>query len=159
MTMPEHADRVIRPIATNRKALHDYFVMQKIEAGIQLSGTEVKSLRAGKVNFKDAYATFPTRNSDEIVLVNLHISAYEFGNRENHQPLRPRKLLLNKREAQRLRSASQEQGLSIVPLSLYFSGPYVKVELGIVKGKKSYDKRAAVAEREADRAMRRLDDD
>ena len=152
------ADRVIRPIAANKKALHDYMVLQKFEAGIVLTGTEVKSLRAGKANLKDSYATFPTKNSDEFVLMNLHISPYEHGNRENHNPLRPRRLLVKAKEASRYRQAIQEQGLTIVPLSMYFSGPYVKVELAIVKGKKHYDKRADMKERDAERAMRRGED-
>jgi SsrA-binding protein len=103
----------------------------------------------------DAYAVFPSRNSDELVLVGLHIAPYEFGNRENHVPLRPRRLLLHQRELGRLRAALEEKGLSLVPLSVYFSGPYVKVELGLVRGKKLYDKRAALKDREHERAIRR----
>jgi SsrA-binding protein len=153
--MPSPPDRTIRPIVTNRKAFHEYEVLQRFEAGIVLSGTEVKSLRAGKVNVMDAYAVFPSRNSDELVLVGLHIAPYEFGNRENHVPLRPRRLLLHQRELGRLRAALEEKGLSLVPLSVYFSGPYVKVELGLVRGKKLYDKRAALKDREHERAIRR----
>ena len=156
--MKPDTERKQRTIANNRKALHDYFVVQSFEAGIVLTGTEVKSLRAGKVNFKDSYATFPTKNSDEFVLMNMHISPYEHGNRENHEPLRPRRLLVKRNEAKRYRQAVQEQGLSIVPLSIYFSGPYVKVELAIVKGKKHYDKRADIKEKDIARAMRRGDE-
>ena len=130
-------------------------MLQRYEAGIVLSGTEVKSLRAGKVNVMDAYAVCPSRKSDELVLVGLHIAPYEFGNRENHETLRPRRLLLHQRELQRLRAALEEKGLSLVPLSIYFSGPYVKVELGLVRGKKLYDKRAAGKDREHERAIRR----
>ena len=151
-------DRPLKLIAQNKKALHEYFVLQKTEAGIVLQGTEVKALRAGKANLKDAYAAFPEKNSDEMYLMNLHISPYDFGNRENHAPLRPRKLLVSKREAVRLRQAVQEKGLTIVPLSLYFSGPYVKVELAVVKGKKLYDKREDMQKRDIERAMRREDD-
>lgn len=156
--MKPDTERKQRTIASNRKALHEYFVIQSFEAGIVLTGTEVKSLRAGKVNFKDAYATFPHKNSDEFVLVNLHISPYEHGNRENHEPLRPRRLLVKRFEAKRYKQAVQEQGLSIVPLAIYFSGPYVKVELAIVKGKKHYDKRADIKEKDLARAMRRGDE-
>jgi SsrA-binding protein len=153
--MSAPTERTIRPIITNRKALHEYEVLQRYETGIVLTGTEVKSLRAGKVNLSDAYATFPSRTSHELVLLGLHIAAYEFGNRENHVPNRPRRLLLHERELVRLRSAIEEKGLSLVPLSIYFSGPYVKVELGLVRGKKLYDKRASIKEREHERAVRR----
>jgi SsrA-binding protein len=151
-------DRIQRPIATNKKATHDYTVLQTFEAGIVLTGTEVKSLRAGKANLKDCYATFPRKDSDEFVLMNLHISPYEHGNRENHNPLRPRRLLVKGREARRYRQAIQEQGLTIVALSMYFSGPYVKLEMAIVKGKKHYDKRADMKEKDIQRALRRGDD-
>lgn len=150
-------DRTIRTIITNRKALFEYEVIQRFEAGIALVGTEVKSLRAGKVNLADAYAMFPSRATDECFLVGLHISPYEFGQRENHEPLRRRKLLLKHHELQRLREGIEEKGLTVVPLSLYFSGPYVKVELGLVRGKKLYDKRAATKDREQRREMQRRD--
>ncbi|MBU3680114.1 MAG: SsrA-binding protein SmpB [Candidatus Kapabacteria bacterium] len=149
-------DRTIRPIITNRKALFEYEVLQRFEAGIALTGTEVKSLRAGKVNMADAYAMFPSRAQNELFLVGLHISPYDFGQRENHDPLRKRKLLLKYHELQRLREGIEEKGLTVVPLSLYFSGPYVKVELGLVRGKKLYDKRAATKEREQKREMKRV---
>ncbi len=151
-------ERKERLIASNKKALHEYFVLQKVEAGIALSGTEVKSLRAGKVNLVDAYVDFPLKDSNEMFLLHLNISPYEFGNRENHVPARARKLLVHEREAIRMREAIQEKGLTIVPLRIYFSGPYVKVELAIVKGKKHYDKRNDLKERDMDRAMRRGED-
>ncbi|MFM8568064.1 MAG: SsrA-binding protein SmpB [Candidatus Kapaibacterium sp.] len=154
-TMKASSDRIQRPIAANRTATHDYTVLQPFEAGIVLTGTEVKSLRAGKANLKDSYATFPRKDSDEFVLMNLHISPYEHGNRENHDPVRPRRLLVKAREAHRYRQAIQEQGLTIVPLSMYFSGPYVKLEMAIVKGKKHYDKRADMKEQDVQRALRR----
>lgn len=154
----QRKERSQKVIVTNRKALHDYFVLQRIEAGIVLSGTEVKSLRAGKLNIKDAYVAFPFKDSDEMYLLNLHISPYDFGNRENHLPLRQRKLLVKHKEAIRMRQAIQEKGLTIVPLSVYFSGPYVKIELGVVKGKKHYDKRSDVKEREMERDLRRAED-
>ena len=152
-------DRTIRPIITNRKALFEYEVLQRFEAGIALTGTEVKSLRAGKVNLADAYAMFPSRSQNELLLIGLHISPYDFGQRENHEPLRKRKLLLKYHELQRLREGIEEKGLTVVPLSLYFSGPYVKVELGLVRGKKLYDKRAATKEREQKREMKRVTSD
>ncbi|HLP28521.1 MAG TPA: SsrA-binding protein SmpB [Candidatus Didemnitutus sp.] len=151
--MPD--ERTIRTIITNRKALHEFEVLQRFEAGIALTGTEVKSLRAGKVNMADAYATFPSRSVDELYLIGLHINPYDFGNRENHDPIRKRKLLLKAHELHRLRESMEEKGLTVVPLSLYFSGPYVKVELGLMRGKKLYDKRAATKERELQREMQR----
>ena len=152
-------DRTIRTIITNRKALFEYEVLDRFEAGIALVGTEVKSLRAGKVNLADAYAMFPDKKSDELYLVGLHISPYDFGNRENHEPLRRRKLLLKQHELRRMREGIEEKGLTVVPLSLYFSGPYVKVELGLVRGKKLYDKRAATKEPEQKREMKRATSD
>ena len=153
------SDRTIRPIITNRKAFHEYEVLQRFEAGIALTGTEVKALRAGKVSLGDAYAIFPSRANNDLYLVGLHISPYDFGNRENHEPTRQRKLLLHAHELDRLRTGLEEKGLTIVPLGLYFSGPYVKVELGLVRGKKLYDKRQSTKERETERAMRRRSDD
>lgn len=150
-----HRERIQRPVVTNRKALHDYHVLQRVEAGIVLTGTEVKSMRAGKVNLTDAYAVFNSKIETDLILVGLHISPYAHGNRENHDPTRPRKLLLRKREYSRLRSALEEKGLTLVPLSIYFSGPYVKVELGLVKGKKLYDKRQSIKDRDSEREIRR----
>jgi SsrA-binding protein len=146
-------------IVTNRRAFHDYEVLQRFEAGIELRGTEVKSLRAGKVSLLDAYATFPSKSSNIMMLMQMHINPYDFGNRENHEPMRPRRLLLHESELQKLRIGIEEKGLTVVPLSLYFSGPYIKVELGLVRGKKLYDKRVATKERELERATRRNDHD
>jgi len=153
--MTEQSDRSIRPIVTNRRALHDYEIIQRYEAGIVLLGTEVKSIRAGKVNISDAYAAFPSKTTDELFLLNLHINPYEFGNRENHEPLRPRKLILNKTELHRIRRQLEEKGLTLIPLQMYFSGPYIKIELGIGRGKKLYDKRQSVKEKEMERAKRK----
>jgi len=125
-------------ICNNKKAYHDYFIEEKFEAGMSLRGTEVKSLRVGKANLNDSFAMI--RNG-EAFLHNLHISPYDFGNRENHDPDRMRKLLLHKNEIVRLFSKVREQGYSIVPLRLYFKSGLVKVELGLAKGKKLYDKR------------------
>jgi len=151
----ELKDRKKKIIASNRKARHDFEILQTIEAGIVLQGTEVKSLRAGKCSFQDAYASFPDKNSHELYLYNFHISHYEQGNRNNHEPKRPRKLLLKQREAVKFCSAVQEKGLTLIPLSVYFSGPFVKVELALVRAKKKYDKREDLKQREASREINR----
>jgi SsrA-binding protein len=135
-------------IASNKKALHDYFVLQKVEAGVALTGTEVKSLREGKANLKDSYVIF---RKGEAWLLGTHISPYAHGNRENHDPERTRKLLLHKREIEKLEVQVVEKGLTVVPLRLYFRGPKVKAEIAVVRGKKLYDKRETEKRREADR--------
>lgn len=142
----------INVIAQNKKARHDYFIEQTIEAGIVLSGTEVKSIRLGKVNLRDSYATI---KNGEVILSGMHISPYEQGNIFNKDPMRERKLLLHKYEIKRLESIIQEKGLTIVPLKLYFKRGKVKVELGVAKGKKLYDKRTDIAERDAKREIDR----
>ncbi|MFP6731863.1 MAG: SsrA-binding protein SmpB [Alphaproteobacteria bacterium] len=143
-----------RMVAQNRKARHNYFIEDSIEAGLVLTGTEVKSLRAGHATLGDAYAV---EKGGEMFLVNAHISEYAGGNMENHEPLRARKLLLHKREIARLIDATQRHGMTVVPLSLYFNGRGVaKVNLGIAKGKRQYDKRATVKEREWKRDKARL---
>lgn len=139
-------------IAQNKKAYHDYFVDERYEAGIALFGTEVKSLRKGAVNLKDSYCSI---QSGEIFVHGMHISPYEFGNIFNREPLRDRKLLMHRREIMKLNGALTQKGLTLIPLSLYFSGPYVKVELGLCRGKKLYDKRASIAEAESDREIER----
>lgn len=125
-------------ICNNKKAYHDYFIEEKFEAGMVLKGTEVKSLRMGKANLNDSFALI---KNGEAYLHNLHISPYDFGNRDNHDPDRMRKLLLHKKEIGKLFSRIREQGYSVVPLRLYFKTGLVKVELGMAKGKKLYDKR------------------
>jgi SsrA-binding protein len=135
-------------IASNKKAQHDYFILQKVEAGIVLTGTELKSLRDGKANLKDAYVIF---KNDEAFLFGLHISPYSHGNIQNHEPDRTRKLLLHRREIEKLRGQTVEKGLSVVPLRLYFKGSRVKTEIAVVKGKKQYDKRDTERTRELDR--------
>ncbi len=142
----------IKIIVQNRKARHDYEVLDSFETGIVLVGTEVKSLRAGKANLKDSYARF---EAGEIFLHKVYISPYEAGNRFNHDPERSRKLLLHRREIRRLHMRSEQQGLTMVPLKMYFKRGRVKVELGLVKGKKLYDKRHAIAEREVRRSIER----
>src|SRR5229473_1944851 len=139
-----------RLIASNKKALHDYFVLQKLEAGLELTGTEVKSLRDGKAQLKDAYVIF---RKGEAFLFGAHISPYAHGNRENHDPERTRKLLLHRREIEKLLVQTVEKGLTVVPLRLYFKGNRVKVEIAVVRGKKQYDKRATEKAREADREV------
>jgi len=135
-------------IASNKKAFHDYFVLQKFEAGIALTGTEVKSLREGKANLKDSYVSV---DRGEAWLVGTHISPYSHGNRENHDPVRKRKLLLHRREIDKLEGQIVEKGLTIVPLRLYFKGGKVKAEIAVVRGKKLYDKREAEKRRQLDR--------
>jgi SsrA-binding protein len=142
---PESGEKLI---ASNKKALHDYFILQKFEAGLMLTGTEVKSLRDGKANLKDAYVIF---KNDEAFLFGAHISPYSHGNLENHEPERTRKLLLHRREIDKLRVQTTEKGMSVVPLRLYFKGGRVKTEIAIVRGKKQYDKRETEKKREADR--------
>lgn len=142
-------------IAENRKAKHDYFILDTIEAGIALKGTEVKSMRVGRVNLKDSYIFI---QNDEAFIEGMHVSPYDHGNIFNVDPLRKRKLLLHKKEIIKLRQKTQEKGLGIVPLKLYFVNGKVKVEIAVVRGKKLYDKRATeakrTAEREINRAMR-----
>lgn len=139
-------------IAENRKAWHDYFVDERFEAGIALFGTEVKSLRKGAVNLKDSYCEI--RNG-EIFAVGVHISPFEQGNIFNKNPLRDRKLLMHRREIMKLNGQVSQKGLTLVPLKLYFSGSRVKIEIGLCRGKKLYDKRDAAAERDANRSIDR----
>ncbi|MGZ7032373.1 MAG: SsrA-binding protein SmpB [Thermoanaerobaculia bacterium] len=148
MTKPTNSGEKL--IASNRKAMHDYFVLQKFEAGIALTGTEVKSLRDAAVNLKDSYIGF---ERGEAYLTGAHISPYAHGNRENHEPERKRKLLLHRRELEKLFVQITEKGLTVVPLRLYFKGGRVKVEIAVVRGKKLYDKRESEKRRELDREM------
>ncbi|MBK6799052.1 MAG: SsrA-binding protein SmpB [Acidobacteria bacterium] len=145
----------IKVITTNREAYFNYHILETYETGIQLTGTEVKSARAGRVNLKDAYATI---QDGEAWLLNAHISQYTHGNRQNHDPIRDRRLLLHKKEIIRLKSKVQEKGLTLVPTKLYFKGNLIKCEIAIAKGKKFYDKRETEArktqEREARAAMK-----
>ncbi len=139
-------------IAQNKKAWHDYFVDETYEAGISLFGTEVKSVREGRVNLKDSYVSV---KSGEAYLIGTHISPYEKGNIFNKDPLRERKLLLHKREIAKLIGLTQQQGYTLIPLKMYFKGSYVKVLVGLCRGKKNYDKRASIAERDAKRQIDR----
>ena len=142
----------IKIITHNRKARHDYFIEDTIEAGIALQGTEVKSLRLGKVNIGDSFARI---KDGEVFLHGMHISPYEQGNRFNHDPLRVRKLLLHKREINRLVGRTQEQGYTLIPLRLYFKRGKCKIELAVAKGKRKYDKRDAIAKKDAARRIER----
>ena len=140
-------------VAANRQAYHDYFVDETIEAGIVLTGTEVKSIREGKVNLRGAYARI---KDGEVWLENVHIAEYAQGTYMNHAPLRDRKLLVHRREIARLTQRIQAKGQTLVPLKLYFKDNHVKVELGLCRGKKLYDKREAIAERESQRELARI---
>lgn len=142
----------IKPIAQNRKARHDYLIEDSLEVGIALTGTEVKSARVGKVNLSDSYAVV---QDGEIWLLQCHISHYSHGNRANHDPTRPRKLLLHRGEIERLDGKVSQEGRALVPVRMYFKQGLAKVELAVGRGKKSYDKRHAIAERDATRQMQR----
>jgi SsrA-binding protein len=148
--MPEKAAEKV--LATNRQAFHNYFIEEKVEAGVALLGTEVKSLRQGRANLKDGYAQF---RQGEIWLMNCHISPYSHGNLNNHDPLRERKLLLHREEIRRLERKRRVSGLTVVPLRLYLRKGRIKVELGLARGKKLYDKREAIKKRDLDRESRR----
>ena len=141
-----------RTIAQNKKAYHDYFVEETFEAGIELCGTEVKSIRAGAVNLKDSWCAV---QNGEIYIRGMHVSPYEHGNIFNRDPMRERRLLMHKREIMRLGTLVQQQGMALVPLSLYFKGSRVKVQIGLCKGKKLYDKRESAAKRDAKREIER----
>ena len=142
----------VKIAAQNRKAFHDYFVEDRYEAGIELFGTEVKSIRAGSMNLKDSYCTV---KDGELFVHSMHISPYEHGNIFNRDPDRPKRLLLHKREIRKLHALQKQDGYALIPLSVYFKNSRVKVELGLCKGKKTYDKRDAVAKRDAKREMDR----
>jgi len=150
--MAEKNKEARKIIAQNKKAYHDYFVEEKYEAGIALFGTEVKSIRAGAVNLKDSYCSF---EKGEMFAVGIHVSPYEHGNIFNREPLRDRKLLMHRREIMKLQGLVQQKGYTLIPLSLYFSGSHVKVEVGLCRGKKLYDKRDADAARQASRDIDR----
>lgn len=141
-----------RVIAQNKKAFYDYFVDEEFEAGIELFGTEVKSVRQGKVNLKDSYVSLKT---GEAILIGMHISPYEQGNIFNREPLRSRRLLLHRREINRFIGLTQQEGYTLIPLRVYLKGQLVKVSIGLCRGKKNYDKRQDIARRDAKRDMER----
>lgn len=142
----------IKTIAKNRKAFHEFEILDTWEAGVVLLGTEVKALRNGRVNLGDSYGEI---RKGEAWILKMHIGPYEMGNRENHEPFRPRKLLLTKREIRKLRPKLEEQGLTLVPLKIYFKHGLVKIELGLGRGKKLHDKRQTKAKQDVDRRMAR----
>ncbi len=142
----------VKVVARNRKAKHEYFIEETYEAGIKLLGTEIKSIREGRVNLKDSFALV---KDGEIFLHNMHISPYNQGNRQNHEPERKRKLLLHKRQIKSLLGATRREGYTLIPLSLYLKGNLAKVELALAKGKEKHDKREAIKEREHKREMQR----
>ncbi len=146
--MVESTDK--KYIVRNRKARHDYEIKDTYEAGISLKGSEVKSLREGKINISDAYALV---ENGEVILRNLHISPYKMA-QDTLDPIRPRRLLLNKREIRKIKNLTEQKGLTLIPLSLYFSRNLVKIELGVAIGRKKYDKRNAIAKADADRKMK-----
>lgn len=143
----------MKVVANNKKAFHDYFIERTYEAGIALKGTEVKSIRAGRMNLKDAYCDF--NKNTELFLKGCHISPYEFGSYNNVDPMRNRKLLLHKKELRRLEQEIKEQGYTIIPLKAYFLKDKVKLEIGLAKGKKLYDKRETSAKKTAQREIER----
>lgn len=143
----------IKIITTNRKARHEYHISDTLEAGIALLGTEVKSLREGKANLQDAFCTV---KNEEMLLMQCHISPFKHGGHFNHDPTRPRKLLLHKREIRKYDTAIKQKGYTIIPLKLYFKSGRVKVEIGLAKGKKLYDKRADIADRDSKRRLDRV---
>ena len=146
------ADHALRTVANNKKAFHDYFVVESMEAGIELFGTEVKSIRKGSLNLKDSWCTI---DEGQLFLNGMHISPYEQGNQFNRDPYRVRRLLMHKKEIMRLFGMVKQQGLTLIPLSVYFKGSRVKVQVGLCKGKKLYDKRADMTKRAAERDMDR----
>ncbi|MBR9976745.1 MAG: SsrA-binding protein SmpB [Bacteroidetes bacterium] len=142
----------VRHILTNRRARHEYHVLESLEVGIVLLGTEVKSARAGKINVQDAYAIV---EGGELYLHNMHISPFDKGNIHNHDPMRVRKLLAKRKEIRKLEQKVNEKGLTLIPLQIYFLGRHLKIEIGVCKGKKTYDKRHALKERDIKREMER----
>lgn len=141
-----------KTIAANRKASHDYELLERFEAGIALTGTEIKSIREGRVNLREAYVRL---QNGEALLLNCHIAQYQAGSYQNHEPTRPRKLLLHKGEIRKLAQATEQKGLTIVPTRMYFHRGRVKVEIAVARGRKSYDKRAAIADRDVQRQIAR----
>ena len=144
----------VKPVAQNKKAYHEYFILEKYEAGIELFGTEVKSIRNGKVNLKDAWCQI---KNNEIFVCGMHISPYEQGNIFNRDPMRVKRLLMHKREIRNLYAKVKQEGLTLIPLTIYFKNGRAKLEIGLCKGKKLYDKREAAARKEAERKIERAE--
>ncbi|MFH1092398.1 MAG: SsrA-binding protein SmpB [Pseudomonadota bacterium] len=150
--MARQHDEQLKVVCRNKRARHDYHLEERLEAGLVLTGTEVKSLRLGKANLSDAYARI---QDGEVWLINAHISPYPYAHFNNHDPERRRKLLLSKKQIKKLYGRSKERGQALIPLSLYFKGGLAKLELAVAKGKRAYDKRQALKQKEADREMAR----
>lgn len=142
----------MKVVCQNRKAYHDYHIEETLEAGVVLSGTEIKSLREGKANVKDSYVII---KDNEIFLLNCHISPYSHGNIMNHDPIRTRKLLLHRKEINRLRGKTAMRGFTLIPLKIYFKGPFVKIEIALARGKKLFEKRETIREKEVRREIAR----
>jgi len=155
MNEEKQREKVYRKITTNKKALFEYEVIDKIEAGIMLTGTEVKSLRIGKCNLQDSYCRFLNKQNDDLFILQMHINPYEHGNRANHEVRRNRKLLIHHHQAVKWRNAVNERGYTMVPIEIYFVGHLVKVEIALVKPKKKYEKRETIKKRDTDRELRR----
>lgn len=153
--VPEYRKREYKLITSNKKAVYNFTIVSKYEAGIALSGTEVKSLRNSKCSLQDSFCTFPNKNNNELYLENMHILHYDHGNIMNHDPRRKRKLLLKSQELRKIRNSSQEKGYTIVPTEVYFSGHLVKVEIALVKAKKKFDKRESIKAKDIKRDMDR----
>jgi len=143
----------IKVVADNRRARHEYEILETVEAGLALSGTEVKAIRQGKANLQDSFARI---EDNEIWLYRCHISPYDFGNRFNHDPLRKRRLLMHRRQINKLKAQTQEKGLALIPLKLYFKGNWAKIDLALARGKQLYDKRQSIAKRENQRQIERI---
>ncbi len=152
-------ERPQKLVTQNRKARYEYHIVDSFEVGISLQGTEVKALRAGKCNLQDSFAMFEGKLNPELYVLGMHISPYEQGNIFNHEPTRKRKLLLKRQQLDKLYQRSLEKGYTLVPLSIYFSGAFAKLELGLAKGKKQYDKRADIKERDIKRNLQRGGED
>lgn len=142
-----------KPVSDNRRARHEYEILEVVEAGIVLAGTEVKALRQGRANLQDSYARI---EENEVWLYRCHISPYDFGNRFNHDPIRKRRLLMHRRQITKLKAQTQENGLTLIPLKLYFKGNWAKIDLALARGKQLYDKRESIAKRENQRQIERL---
>jgi SsrA-binding protein len=153
--LPEHRKREYKLITSNKKAFFNYEIISKLEAGIMLTGTEVKSLRTGKCSLQDAYCFFPNKETDDLFAMNIHISEYSQGNINNHDPKRKRKILMHKREQIRWRTLVNEKAYTIVPTEIYFSGHLVKIEIALVRPKKNFDKRETIKKRDTEREVRR----
>ena len=153
--LPEYRQREYKLISSNKKAVFNFTIVSKYEAGIKLTGTEVKSLRTGKISLQDSYCLFPNKENNELYVVNMHIPPFEHGNINNHEPRRMRKLLLKQQELKKIRSAVNEKSYTLVPTEVYFSGHLVKLEIALVKAKKKFDKRESLKEKDTKRELQR----